>query len=103
MRDSIVNKTLLTNRARRIMGNQAPGDYLRQLENEAGLPGPWLDDIVATHLIDPAYLRANEFTTFYIARSTALLALIESAMGRHAVPPEAAPETVDDYQPEPVA
>lgn len=102
-RDSIVNKTLLTNRARRIMGSQSPADYLRQLENEAGLPGPWLDDIVATHLIEPALLRANDFNAFYAARSEALLALIESAMGTRAIPQEAAPETIEDYQPEPVA
>jgi hypothetical protein len=101
--NSIVNKTLLTNRARRIMGSQSPADYMRQLENEAGLPGPWLDDIVATHLIAPGYLRANDFNAFYATRSGALLELIESAMGRNAVSPEAAPETVADYQPEPVA
>jgi hypothetical protein len=102
-RDSIVNKTLLTNRTRRIIGGQSPADYLRQLENEAGLPGAWLDDIVATHLIEPACLRRNDFSGFYEARSEALLALIESAMGRNAVPQEAAPETTEDYQPEPVA
>ena len=48
---SIVNKTPLTNRTRRIMGNQAPAVYLKQLETEAGLPSNWLDDIVATHLV----------------------------------------------------
>lgn len=98
--NSIVNKTLLTSRTRRIMGSQAPADYLRQLEAEAGLPGNWLDDIVATHLIEPRYLRANNFDAFYAARSVALLGLIESAMGKRAVSAEAAPETLADYQPE---
>jgi hypothetical protein len=101
--NSIVNKTLLTNRARRIMGNQPPSEYLRQLANEAGLPGNWLDDIIATHLIEPEFLHANDFEAFYAARSKALLALIESAMSRQAVPSEEAPETIADYQPEPVA
>ena len=99
--NSIVNKTLLTSRTRRIMGSQAPADYLRQLEAEAGLPGNWLDDIVATHLIEPRYLRANDFDAFYAARSVALLGLIEAAMGKRAVSAEAAPETLADYQPEP--
>lgn len=99
--NSIVNKTLLTSRTRRIMGNQAPADYLRQLEAEAGLPGNWLDDIVATHLIEARYLRANEFEGFYEARSAALLSLVEEAMGKRAVSAEAAPETTADYQPEP--
>jgi hypothetical protein len=98
--NSIVNKTLLTSRTRRIMGSLAPADYLRNLEAEAGLPGNWLDDIVATHLINPNTLRANYFDGFYRARSAALLALIEGAMGRQAVPSDDAPESVADYQPE---
>jgi hypothetical protein len=98
--NSIVNKTLLTSRTRRIMGNQAPDDYMRRLETEAGLPGNWLDDIVATHLIEPKNLRANDFDAFYAARSAALLKLIEAAMGKPAMSPETAPETAADYQPE---
>lgn len=101
--NSIVNKTLLASRTRQIMGNQAPAEYLRHLETETGLPGNWLDDVVATHLIDPKLLRANDFDAFYQARSAALLALIESVMGKRAVSPQEAPETVADYQPEPVA
>lgn len=101
--NSIVNKTLLTNRARRIMGGQPPSEYLRQLADEAGLPGNWLDDVIATHLIEPESLRANDFEAFYSARSKALLTLIESAMSRQAIPSDEAPETIADYQPEPVA
>jgi len=90
LRDSIVNKTPLTNRTRRIMGNQAPDIYLRQLEAEAGLPGNWLDDILATHLLDAKYLRQRDlqigsggpdFAGFYNARTNELLRLIEDAMG----------------------
>ena len=88
---SIVNKTPLTNRTRRIMGNQPPAVYLKQLETEAGLPSNWLDDIVATHLIDARLLRgrqivgdappSRDFDSFYEARSAELLALIYEAMG----------------------
>ena len=87
-RDSIVNKTPLTNRTRRIMGNQAPDAYLKQLEAEAGLPGNWLDDIIGTHLVDAKYLRGRrplgsgpDFNGFYEARSAKLLELIYDAMG----------------------
>jgi hypothetical protein len=90
-RDSIVNKTPLTNRTRRIMGTQAPSAYLRQLESEAGLPANWLDDILATHLVTAKYLRGGalpgeaasgqDFDAFYIDRSAALLRLISEAMG----------------------
>jgi hypothetical protein len=90
-RDSIVNKTPLTHRTRRIMGNQAPSAYLKQLETEAGLPSNWLDDILATHLVVAKYLRGGalpgeavskpDFDTFYEARSAGLLRLIHDAMG----------------------
>ena len=90
-KDSIVNKTPLTNRTRRIIGNLAPDAYMRQLETEAGLPGNWLDDIVGTHLIDARYLRGRrlpgqqlsrpDFDGFYQARSEKLLKLIYDAMG----------------------
>lgn len=98
--NSIVNKTLLTSRTRRIMGNQAPADYLRSLETDTGLPDNWLDDIVTTHLIEPRHLRANDFDGFYNSRSAALLTLIEAAMGKRSVSAEVAPETVADYQQE---
>ena len=99
-RDSIVNKTILASRTRRIMGNSAPADYLARLKTEVGLPTNWIDDTVSTHLIEPAHLHANDFDKFYLARSAALLTLIEEAMGKRAVSPEAAPETIEDYEPE---
>lgn len=80
-RDSIVNKTPLTNRTRRIMGNQSPEVYLQQIEAEAGLPGNWLDDVIATHWVQPAYLRTGDFSAFYRERSIALKELIDQAMG----------------------
>jgi hypothetical protein len=100
-RDSIVNKTPLANRTRRVMGNHGPDVYLGMLEAEAGVPGNWLDDIVTTHLVDPDNLRgrgagrtgalrmlrkttpldAGNFATFYMARSDSLLKLIREAAG----------------------
>ncbi len=89
--NSIVNKTPLTHRTRRIMGNQAPSAYLKQLETEAGLPSNWLDDILSTHLVAGRYLRGGalpgeavgkaDFDAFYEARSAELLRLIYDAMG----------------------
>jgi hypothetical protein len=81
-RDSIVNKTPLTNRTRRIMGNQSPEVYLQQIEAEAGLPGNWLDDVIATHWVQPTYLRTGDFSAFYPVRSLALKELIDQAMGQ---------------------
>jgi hypothetical protein len=46
------------------MGSQPPTVYLKQLETEAGLPSNWLDDIVATHLIDARFLRGRPHGLF---------------------------------------
>lgn len=68
-RDSIVNKTPLTHRTRRIIGNRAPDAYMSALEAESGLPANWLGDIISSHLIDAANLRAADFNAFYASRS----------------------------------
>ena len=118
-RDSIVNKTPLTNRTHRIIANLPPDIYLEKLEAEDGLPSDWLDDILSTHLIDAAHLRevgsgrggrlqmtrkppalsAADFDAFYQSRSAKLLELIQ-ATGMRLVSPEAAPESAADYQEE---
>jgi hypothetical protein len=114
-KDSIVNKTPLASRTRRIIGNHGPDVYMSMLEAEAGVPGNWLDDIVSTtHLIDADNLRgrgagrtgalrilrratpmnAEDFTAFYKARSESLLKLIREAAGLETTP------VGDDYAPE---
>ncbi|XVQ90156.1 GmrSD restriction endonuclease domain-containing protein [Microbispora siamensis] len=97
-RDSIVNKTPLTQHTARIVASRSPAVYMRALETETGMPGNWLDDAVGTHLIDAADLRAADFRTFYIKRHRELVALIEDAMGRLTIPAESAPESASDYQ-----
>ena len=41
-----------------------------------------VDDILLSHLIKPAELRADQFEKFYQARKSALLALVSNAMGK---------------------
>lgn len=98
--DSIVNKTLLTHRTGQLMGTAGPRTYLKKLETDTGLPGNWLDDIVATHLIDPALLRKEDFDRFYADRAARLRELIEEAMGKRAIPATEAPESASDYEPD---
>ena len=96
-----MNKTPLANRTRRLIGNDGPDVYLPRLEAEAGMPGNWLDDVIFTHRIDPAYLRglsggrggplrmlrkaaplsAEDFDAFYEMRATELLKLIRETAG----------------------
>lgn len=80
--NSIINKTPLTARTNRIIGGQAPSDYLRQLERKYDLSVDTVDERLRTHLIDPQYLRTDDFEGFFDARHRALLAIVGSAMGK---------------------
>ncbi|WP_067565335.1 DUF262 domain-containing protein [Nocardia acidivorans] len=82
--NSIVNKTPLSNRAsRNVVG--APSAYMPVLASESGCRNEWFDDVVATHLIDPATLRRDDFESFYADRAKQLLGLVAEAMGRSTV------------------
>ncbi|GAA4081301.1 GmrSD restriction endonuclease domain-containing protein [Actinomadura miaoliensis] len=98
--DSIINKTPLTHRTGQLMGTAGPASYLKKLETDTGLPGNWLDDIIATHVIDPALLRQEDFERFYADRAVRLRELIEEAMGKRAIPAVEAPESAEDYEPD---
>lgn len=84
--DSIINKTPLTYRTNRIIGGAAPSDYLGKLEAGNATTPPIdrdrLDSYLASHLIDPALLRANDFDAFMADRQKRLLVLIEQALGK---------------------
>ena len=81
--DSIINKTPLFAQTNRIIGGRAPSDYLGRLEAElAKSEGDdsardRLDDILSSHLIEPALLRADDFDKFYEDRKEGLLKLME--------------------------
>ena len=66
----------------------APSEYLGKLEkgNNANPPisSEKLDGYLASHLIDPAMLRADAFEAFMDDRQKRLLGLIEQAMGKAA-------------------
>jgi hypothetical protein len=59
-----------------------------QKHKQVGLSDAEMDDILRTHYIDPALLRADNFQGFIEARKLSLLSLIESAMGKQILPPE---------------
>jgi hypothetical protein len=83
--DTIVNKTPLFYKSNRIIGGSAPSAYLARLLKEKAVESEdRQDEILRTHGIAPAYLRADNFLAFYEARREALLRLIETAMGKAA-------------------
>ncbi len=57
------------------------------------------DEILNTHLIDPTFLRADNFQGFYDSRKRALIKLIEEVTGKTVLPAETEPppeDAVDD-------
>jgi hypothetical protein len=86
--DSIINKTPLSYRTNRIIGGSAPSTYLSKLE--AGdeetplISSQNIDRYLASHLISPALLRSNNFSSFMQDRQARLLSLIEDATGQSA-------------------
>lgn len=85
--DSIINKTAISLRANRKIGGNAPSMYLRQLQNDPAvqMDDPTMDEILRTHLIEPSFLRVDEFDAFFEGRKAGLLRLIERAMGKQAI------------------
>ena len=80
--ESIVNKTVISARTNRMIGGKAPSEYLSRMQREAKMKPERMDEILASHAIDPALLRADDFTGFFAARQAAILERIERAMGR---------------------
>jgi hypothetical protein len=80
--DSIVNKTPISAKTNRMIGGRAPSDYLVRLQKTASIEPARMDEILRSHLIAAAALRADDFDCFFEARSQALLEKIEKAMGK---------------------
>jgi len=83
-RESIVNKTPIAAKTNKIIGGAAPSEYLRKIEKRADIDDGRLDHLLATHLVESATLRTDDFDSYFAARRNALLALIETAMGKSA-------------------
>lgn len=82
--NAIVNKTAISYKANRKIGGSAPSKYLAQLQAEPQVKftDAEMDEILRSHVIDPALLRADSFEEFYAARKAALLAIVERAMDK---------------------
>lgn len=81
-RESIVNKTPISYSTNRSIGGRSPAEYMPTLANKAGVSDVHIDEIIATHAINPAHLRSADFDGYFAERSEALLALISQAMGK---------------------
>ncbi len=83
--DSIVNKTPLSKKSNILVSGDAPSVYLKRIEAKHRLSSDRLDAILRTHLIEPEYLRSDDFEGFFDARLKALSALISGALDKAVV------------------
>ena len=65
-----------------MIGGVAPSSYLRKIQREAGITEEELDRLLTAHLIDPKYLRTDNFASFFSARREELCLLIESVLDK---------------------
>lgn len=80
--NSVINKTPIYARTNRIIGGNAPSQYLSSLERNHHADPAQLDASLASHQIDVAAIRADDFDTYFAERQQALLRLIAEATGK---------------------
>lgn len=80
--DSIVNKTPLTSRTNRIVGGNAPSEYLSSLQRNHGVNADDLDAHLRSHWIEPEAMRQDDWEAFFRTRSQSLLEAIGKAMNK---------------------
>lgn len=97
--NSILNKTPISYKANRMVGGKAPSEYLTQLQKHktVQLDDDGMNAILATHYIDPASLRANDYDGFVESRRGLLLTELSKVMGKALVE---SGEPVEDDDPE---
>ena len=96
--DTVINKTPLSYKTNRILGGVAPSVYLARLEaggeDAPPIASATLDEYLASHAMDPALLRTDEFAGFMADRESRLLAMIARVTGHPTA--LAAPEEGED-------
>lgn len=80
--DCAINKTPLSAKTNKMIGGKAPSIYLTDIQKKSDISVENLDEILRSHVIEPASLRIDNFDTFFQARKNALLDRIEKAMGK---------------------
>ena len=106
LRESIVNKTPLSAATNREIGGVAPSRYLPLIEQKARLSGEQLDTLLASHAVDAAALRADDFDAHFRSRKAAIVRMIERATGRKVqddFDDDRPAEGVEQFDPEDVA
>ncbi|MFH9727959.1 DUF262 domain-containing protein [Streptomyces sp. NPDC017254] len=80
--NSVVNKTPLTARTNRIIGGNAPSDYLVKLAKSAESTSEEVRGHIRSHLVAPEHMSVDDFPSFFAARKAALLTRVSAEMGK---------------------
>jgi len=83
--DCVLNKTALSARTNRIIGDKSPSDYLTKIQSAAGIQEERMNEILLSHRIDFLAIRSNDFHTFLNFRRESIVKLIESAIEKSVV------------------
>ncbi len=94
--DAIINKTPLSKKSNQIIGGHAPSVYLEKIEAKYNLSHSELDAILESHLIEPRFLRQDDFEGFYAARTGALSELVGAALEKPVVSGELLSEPLSE-------
>ncbi|MXX96386.1 MAG: DUF262 domain-containing protein [Rhodothermaceae bacterium] len=80
--DSIVNKTMISSQTNRMIGGNAPSEYLSSIQThkQVSISEEKMDEILLTHCIPPKSLRDDDFESFMAGRKNKLIRIIESVM-----------------------
>ncbi|MYF98793.1 DUF262 domain-containing protein [Candidatus Poribacteria bacterium] len=84
--DSIINRTALSSRTNRRIGNKPPSQYLQEIEEDTDIYTSKMDEILDSHLICPDFLREDDFEGFFNARKEALIDAIEKVTDKKVRP-----------------
>ncbi|AMX03915.1 GmrSD restriction endonuclease domain-containing protein [Microbulbifer thermotolerans] len=85
--DTLLNKTLISYKANRKIGGDAPSRYLSKIQSEkqVDLSDQEMGALLASHALSPELLRADNFDEFIEDRRRKLSRLIEKAMGKQLI------------------
>jgi hypothetical protein len=83
--DCVLNKTALSARTNRIIGDKAPSNYLTKIQSAAAIQEERMNEILLSHRIDSVAIQNNDFHTFLNLRRDSIIKLIESAFEKSVV------------------
>ena len=83
--DCVLNKTALSARTNRIIGDKAPSEYIAKIQSAAGIQKERMNEILLSHRIDSVAIRNNDFHTFLNLRRESIIKLIESVIEKSVV------------------